>query len=60
MPYPHGEGRLLEAYGELHIQKRGLTTAHGRLHAALAIFRRLGAHKDAERTEQALRRLHEP
>jgi hypothetical protein len=55
MPYPHGEGRLLEVYGRLH-RDRGVTTAaRERLEAAPAIFRRLGAGKDVERTEHERR-----
>ena len=54
MPYPYAEGRLLHVYSEMHAQKGEPEPARERLEAALAIFRRLGARKDAERTEQAL------
>jgi tetratricopeptide (TPR) repeat protein len=54
MPYPHGEGRLLEVYGRLHTKQGEPNSARERLEAALAIFRRLGARKDGERTEQLL------
>jgi hypothetical protein len=54
IPYPHGEGRLLEVYGRLHRDRGEPTAARERLEAALAIFRRLGAGKDVERAEQDL------
>jgi hypothetical protein len=54
MPYPYGEGRLLHAAGEMHVRKGEPEPARQRLEAALAIFRRLGARKDAERVERAL------
>jgi tetratricopeptide (TPR) repeat protein len=57
MPYPHGEGRLLEVYGRLQMAHGHLEAARERLVAALAIFRQLGAHKDVERTEQMLAAL---
>jgi tetratricopeptide (TPR) repeat protein len=57
MPYPYAAGRLLHVYGELHGQKGEPGPARERLEAALAIFQRLGARKDAERVEQALATL---
>jgi tetratricopeptide (TPR) repeat protein/transcriptional regulator with XRE-family HTH domain len=57
MPYPYAEARLLHVYGELHLQRGEPQQARERLDAALAIFRRLGARKDAERVEQALAML---
>jgi hypothetical protein len=54
MPCPYAEGRLLHVCGHLHAQKGELGLARERLEAALAIFRRLGARKDAERTEQVI------
>jgi tetratricopeptide (TPR) repeat protein len=54
MPYPRGEDRLLQVYGASHIQTGQTEMAHERLEAALAVFRRLGACKDAERTQQAI------
>jgi tetratricopeptide (TPR) repeat protein len=57
LPYPYAEGRLLHAYGALHTQQGEPEAALERLEAALAIFRRLGARKDAERVEQALSTL---
>jgi tetratricopeptide (TPR) repeat protein len=57
MPYPYAEGRLLHVYGEMHAQKGEPGPARERLEAALAIFRRLGARKDAEGVEQALTAL---
>jgi tetratricopeptide (TPR) repeat protein len=49
MPYPYAEVRLLRAYGQMHVAKGEPVPGRERLEAALAIFRRLGAHKDAER-----------
>jgi hypothetical protein len=57
VPYPHGEGRLLQVYGQLQASKREPQAARERLDAALRIFRRLGARVDAERTEQLLAAL---
>jgi tetratricopeptide (TPR) repeat protein len=57
MPYPYGEACLLHVYGMLRIQQGELGPARGRLRAALAIFHRLGARKDRERTEQAIAQL---
>jgi Tfp pilus assembly protein PilF len=54
MPSPYAEGRLLHAYGQMHVAKGDPGPARERLEAALAIFRRLGARKDAERVERAL------
>jgi tetratricopeptide (TPR) repeat protein len=54
MPYPHAEARLLHVYGEMHVQKGERGPARERLEAALAIFQRLGARKDAERVAQAI------
>jgi hypothetical protein len=57
MPYPYAEARLLHVYGAMHLQKGEPGPARERLEAALAIFRRLGARKDAERTKQLLAAL---
>jgi hypothetical protein len=57
MPYPYGEGRLLETYGLLHMQEQQAHLTRERLDEALTIFRRLGARKDIERTEQLLATL---
>jgi tetratricopeptide (TPR) repeat protein/transcriptional regulator with XRE-family HTH domain len=57
MPYPHGEGRLLQVYGQLQVRRREPQAACERLEAALRIFRRLGARVDAERAEQLLAAL---
>jgi tetratricopeptide (TPR) repeat protein len=54
MPYPYAEARLLQVYGALHAQKQEPVSARERLEAAHAIFQRLGARKDAERTEREL------
>jgi tetratricopeptide (TPR) repeat protein len=54
MPYPYAEARLLHVYGEMHVAKGEPGPARERLEAALAIFRRLDARKDAERVERAL------
>ena len=47
MPHPYSEARLLHIYGEMHVHKGEMGPARERLEAALAIFRRLGARKDA-------------
>ena len=60
LPYPYGEARLLHVYGQMHTQKGEPVPARERLEAALAIFRRLGARKDAERAEQAIVALQQP
>jgi tetratricopeptide (TPR) repeat protein len=57
MHYPYAEARLLHQYGLLHAQKGEPMAARGRLSAALEIFRRLGARKDAEHVDQALEDL---
>jgi tetratricopeptide (TPR) repeat protein len=57
MPYPYAEARLLHICGEMYAQKGEPEPAQEPLEAALAIFRRLGARKDAERVEQALATL---
>jgi tetratricopeptide (TPR) repeat protein len=57
MPYPYGEGRLLAVYGQLHLQRGERGPARERLEAALAIFQRLGARKDAAQVEQAVAAL---
>ena len=57
LPYPHGEGRLLEVYGRLLLEHGETATARERLEAALAVFLRLGARKDAVRAEQLLTKL---
>jgi hypothetical protein len=54
MPYPYAEGRLMHAYGQLHLQKGEPRPARERLEEALAVFRHLGARKDIERVEQAI------
>jgi tetratricopeptide (TPR) repeat protein len=57
MPQPHAEARLLSLEGEMHAQKGEAGRARERLDEALAIFQRLGARTDVERTEQALSAL---
>jgi tetratricopeptide (TPR) repeat protein len=57
LPYPYGEARLLAVYGRLNAQQGQPAQARERLTAAVAIFRRLGASKDSERTEQLLATL---
>jgi tetratricopeptide (TPR) repeat protein/transcriptional regulator with XRE-family HTH domain len=57
MPFPYMEARTLQVYGDLHRQKGEPKQAHERLAAALAIFRRLGARRDAAHLEQALAAL---
>jgi tetratricopeptide (TPR) repeat protein len=53
MPYPYREACILEQMGILAQQRDDPEQAQARLEEALAIFRRLGAKKDVERTEQA-------
>jgi tetratricopeptide (TPR) repeat protein/transcriptional regulator with XRE-family HTH domain len=60
LPYPYGEARLLHVYGQMHAKRGEPGRARGRLEAALIIFRRLGARKDAERVEQAIVALQQP
>jgi hypothetical protein len=57
MPYPHGEGRLLHAYGLLRARQGQPVQARERLEGALAIFRRLGARPDIERAERDMAAL---
>ncbi|HWE64277.1 MAG TPA: AAA family ATPase [Chloroflexota bacterium] len=57
MPYPYAEGRLLHMDGLLHAEQGESAVAREPLAAALAIFRRLGAHRDSERVEQDIARL---
>ncbi len=57
MPYPHGEGRLLEVYGRLHLARGDAAAARACLEDALAIFRRLGARADIASAEQLLATL---
>jgi hypothetical protein len=57
LPYPHGEGRLLQVHGLLHYRKGEQAQARERLDAALTIFRRLGARKDLEWAERDLAAL---
>jgi hypothetical protein len=55
--YPYAEGRLLHVYGLLHAQRNEPEVAQERLAAALAIFGRLGARRDADQVEQTLTTL---
>lgn len=57
MPYPYAEARLLCVYGEMHAQNGEPQPARERLQAALTIFQRLGARKDAEQTKHAVANL---
>ena len=56
MPYPYAEGRSLFEYGVLQGKSGDPGRACERLSQALAIFQRLGARKDVERTEEVLGR----
>jgi tetratricopeptide (TPR) repeat protein len=60
MPYPYAEGRLLHVYGQMHVAKGEPVPARERLEAALAIFQRLGARKDAERADADIANLQQP
>ncbi|HZS86511.1 MAG TPA: AAA family ATPase [Chloroflexota bacterium] len=57
MSYPWGEARVLDTYGQMHLRRGESPQARARLEETLTIFRRLGARKDSERTEVALRGL---
>jgi hypothetical protein len=57
MPYPYAEARALYEYGMMRCRQGEPRSGRERLEAALVIFRRLGAQKDVERTEQALAAL---
>jgi hypothetical protein len=57
LPYPHGEGRLLEVYARLCLDRGEPAAARMRLAGALATFQRLEARKDVERTERLLATL---
>ena len=54
MPHPYAEAKLSCEYGMLHLREIEPARARERLCAALEIFRRLGAKKDAEQTRWAL------
>jgi Flp pilus assembly protein TadD len=54
---PYFEARILGQLGVLQQQRGELDQARERLREALAIFRRLGAKRDVEWTEQALATL---
>ena len=54
MPYPYAEARTLETYGTMRLAQGDTEMARTWLDAALAIFDRLGARKDAARVEQAI------
>jgi tetratricopeptide (TPR) repeat protein len=57
MQYPYVEARALCEHGLMYSQKGEQVQGRERLEEGLAIFQRLGARKDVERTEQALRQL---
>jgi adenylate cyclase len=54
LPYPYAEGRMLFEGGVVRIRRGEVESGRDRLMEALAIFRRLGALRDVERTEQEL------
>jgi tetratricopeptide (TPR) repeat protein/DNA-binding XRE family transcriptional regulator len=54
MAYPYAEARLLHLSGRLYTQLGKPEAARERLAAALAIFQRLGAHKDIQQVERDL------
>jgi tetratricopeptide (TPR) repeat protein len=58
--YPFGEGRILYEYALMQVRKGDAAQARGRLEAALAIFRRLGARPYIEQTERAMAALPHP
>jgi tetratricopeptide (TPR) repeat protein/transcriptional regulator with XRE-family HTH domain len=55
--YPYAEARLRATSGLLAMRKQAPEQAQECLEAALTIFRRLGARKDGQQTEQALATL---
>jgi hypothetical protein len=57
MPYPYGEARLLQADGTMRALQGQPGPAREHLETALTLFRRLGARKEVERTQQALASL---
>jgi tetratricopeptide (TPR) repeat protein len=57
IPCPYTEARLFQVYGELRLRQGHLASARERASCALALFQRLGARKDVERTEQMLTTL---
>ena len=54
MSYPYAEAKLSREYGMLYLREGEPAKARERLRAALDVFRRLGAKKDAEQTGQML------
>ncbi len=52
--YPYAEGRVLREQGMLHLRKGAEGQARERLSAALEVFHRLGARREAGRTLQVL------
>jgi class 3 adenylate cyclase/tetratricopeptide (TPR) repeat protein len=57
IPFPYGEARALYEYGMMHAQRGDPRQARKRLKRALTIFERLGARKDLERTQLALKEV---
>lgn len=57
IPHPYAKAKLSCEYGMLHLREKEPARARERLRAALEIFRRLGAKKDAEQTRRALQEL---
>lgn len=57
MPFPYAEARILREYAQMRARKGEPDEAKHRLQEALAIFQRLGAKKDIERTDRALAEL---
>jgi adenylate cyclase len=54
MRYPYAEARTLFQLGMMHLQRHESPQARSRLQDALVIFKRLGAKKDTEQTEETL------
>lgn len=54
IPYPYGEARLLRVDGQRHATLGERAAAGERLAGALAIFRRLGARRDAAEVKRSL------
>jgi class 3 adenylate cyclase/tetratricopeptide (TPR) repeat protein len=57
IPFPYGEARALYEYGMMHAQQGDPRQARKRMKRALSLFERLGALKDVERTQTALKEV---
>lgn len=60
MPYPYAEGRTLYEWAQVHLQCGEPERARNQMIEARATFRRLGARRDVQWTEQSLTNLFRP